>query len=145
MADALSLLERDVIAAILAPDHPVMNALRRQVERCQVASRQMTGVGFITELDVATDAAPAPVKPGRMDLGDVTATIEGLEHGAGFVLFVQDGVLDVLEGFAYAEPWSDLSSRHEVTAGGVTHLGESKTDQEQVMAAWDGPGDIDAQ
>jgi hypothetical protein len=31
MADELSPLERDVMATILAPDHPVTNALRRQV------------------------------------------------------------------------------------------------------------------
>jgi hypothetical protein len=91
-------LEHDVIATILAPDHPVMNALRRQLDRCEAASRRFTGVGFFTVLDVAADVEPAPVRRGRMDLGDVTVTIDGLEHGAGFVLFVQDGVLHVLEG-----------------------------------------------
>jgi hypothetical protein len=48
MVDQLSPLERDVLATILAPNHPVMNALRRQFERCQVASRETTGVGFFT-------------------------------------------------------------------------------------------------
>ena len=123
MADDLSPLEHDVIATVLAPDHPVMNALRRQFERCHAASRRFTGVGFFTVLYVAPDVEPAPVKPGAMDLGDVTATIEGLEHGAGFVLVVQDGVLHVLEGFSYDEPWPDSSTRHEVIAGGLMHGG----------------------
>src|SRR3990170_7716804 len=113
MADELSSLERDVIATILAPDHPVMNALRRQFDRCHVASRETTGVGFFTALEIAPDVVPAPVKCGSMDLGDVTATIEGLEHGVGFVLFAQDGVLDVLEGFSYVEPWADMNARYE--------------------------------
>jgi hypothetical protein len=117
-----------------------MNALRRQFGRCRVASREPTGVGFFTALDVPMGVEPAPVKPGRMDLGDVSATIDGLEHGAGFVLFVQDGVLDELEGFSFAEPWPDLSARHEVSAGGVTHLGGSMTDIEEVDAAWDRSG-----
>ena len=142
MSDDLSALERDVIATILSPDHPVMNALRRQFERCQVASREITGVGFFTNLSVPTDVEPAPVKPGRLDLGDVTATIEGLENGAGFVLFVQDGVLDVLEGFSYTEPWTDLTARHAVSSGGVDHSGGSKTDIEEVDAALSRSGDI---
>jgi hypothetical protein len=140
--DEFSSLEQVVIATILAPDHPVLNALRRQFERSHVASRETTGVGFFTELDVPTDVAPAPVKPGRLDLGDVTATIEGLEHGAGFVLFVQDGVLDFLEGFSYDEPWPDVTARHAVTAGGVGHSGGSKTDIEEVNDAWDRSSDI---
>ena len=142
MADVLTLLERDVIATILRPDHPVMNALRRQFERCHVASRQMTGVGFLTELD--TDVERAPVRPGRLCVGDVTVTIDGLERGAGFLLFVEDGVLDTLEGFTYDEPWPDVIGRYEVTAGGISHSGGSKTDVEQVDEAWSPSDDIPA-
>ena len=65
MTDELSPLERDVLATILAPEHPVMNALRRQLERCRVASRETTGVGFFTTLAIAPDIEPAPVRPGR--------------------------------------------------------------------------------
>jgi len=144
MADDLTLLERDVIATILRPAHPVMNALRRQFERCHVASRQMTGVGFFTELDIETDVERAPVKPGRLCLGDVTVTIEGMERGAGFVLFVEGGVLDTLEGFTYDEPWPDVMGRYEVTAGGISQSGESKTDVEQVDEAWSPSDDIPA-
>ena len=144
MADDLTLLERDVIATILRPAHPVMNALRRQFERCHVASRQMTGVGFFTDLDIGTDFEPAPVKPGRIFLQDVTATIEGLERGAGFVLFVQDGVLDFLEGFSYDEPWPDARGRYQVSAAGEMHFAESESDIERVNATWDRSGDIPA-
>ena len=142
MADDLSALERDVIATILRPDHPVMNALHRQFRLCHVASRQMTGVGFFTKLDIETDVEPAPIKPGRLCLGDVTVTVEGLERGAGFVLFVDDGVLDTLEGFTYDEPWPDEIGRYEVTAGGILHSGGSKTDVEQVDEAWDRASDV---
>jgi hypothetical protein len=138
----LTPLEREVIATLLAPEHPIMHALRRQFEHCHVTAREMTGVGFFTTLAMTTAVPPAPVKPGRMHLGDVTATIEGLEHGAGFVLFVQDGVVDFIEGYSFDEPWPDVIVSYEVTAGGVTHLGGSETDIEQVDAAWDRSGDI---
>ena len=142
----LSPLERDVIATILAPDHPVLNALRRQFERSHVASRQMTGVGFFTELAVEKDVERAPVIPGRprLCLGDVSVTIDGLEHGAGFVLFVEDGVLDTLEGFSYDEPWPDVIGEYDVRAGGVTHSGGSKSDIEQAVEAWDRSGGVAA-
>lgn len=137
MAEGLSPLEREVIATILAPDHPVMNALHAQLARCHVTSREPTGVGFFTWLGVAADVEPAPVRPGTLDLADVVADIEGLEHGAGFVLFIEDGILDVLEGFSYDEPWTDIDARYEVRAGGVSHGPGSPTDLEKVSAVWD--------
>jgi hypothetical protein len=37
--------------------------------------------------------------------GDVIAEVNGLRNGAGFLLYVTDGVLDVLEGYSYGEQW----------------------------------------
>jgi hypothetical protein len=119
-----------------------MNSLRTQFERCRVAARKPTGVGFFTQLHIPDDAEPAPVKPGRMSLGNVVATVDGLQHGAGFVLFVENGVLDMLEGFSYDEPWLDVRAAHVVTAGGARHGGgTSLSDTDQVDAAWDGSPD----
>lgn len=136
MVEDLSPLERDVIATLLAPDHPVMNALRRQFDRCRVASRETTGVGFFAYLDIEPGVEPAPVKPGRIDLSDVSVTVEGLERGAGFVLFVEDGLLDFLEGFSYEEPWLDVRGEYKVTALGAYSYPGSRTDLEEVDAAW---------
>jgi hypothetical protein len=133
-------LERQVITTLLAHKHPVMDALRRQLDACSVASREFTGHGFFSTLVVADGVEAAPVTLRQLDLGDVTATIDGLEHGAGFVLFVRDGVLHMLEGFAYDEPWPSAIGRFEITAGGIAHLGGSETDLEQIEAAWDRTG-----
>jgi hypothetical protein len=138
--NALTSLERQVITTLLAPIHPVMDALRRQFDACTVASREFTGHGFVSTLVIADGVEAAPVTRKQLSLGDVSATIDGLEHGAGFVLFVRDGLLDVLEGFAYDEPWPNAVGRFEITAGGVTHLGGSETDLQQIEAAWDRTG-----
>jgi hypothetical protein len=37
--------------------------------------------------------------------------MQGLVHGAGFVLFVRDGRIDTLEGFSYDEPWPQQVSK----------------------------------
>lgn len=133
-------LEREVMTTLLAPAHPVTHALRRQLEVCSVASRKLTGVGFSTRLVVAGGVPAAPVARKTLALGDATATIDGLEHGAGFVLFVEEGVLEMLEGFSFGEPWPDDVTRFQVTSGGVGHPGASETDSEQIEAAWDRRG-----
>lgn len=135
MAAELTALERAVIASLLSPEHPVTEALRYQADHCRIASREFTAVGFYTALEVPQDAPPAPVAPGRLNLGDVTAVIDGLDHGAGFVLWIEDGVLQVLEGFSYDEPWPQEIRGFDVQAGGVNHHG-TRTDLEEIDGRW---------
>jgi hypothetical protein len=40
-------------------------------------------------------------------LSDLYAEISGLEHDAGFVLFIEDGAIDVLECFIVDDRWPD--------------------------------------
>jgi hypothetical protein len=93
---------------LLAGDDPRLKALRRQLAGSRVRSREFTGVGFFTNLTVPPDATRAPVGAQRVTLGDVAASMNGLAHGAGFVLFITDGMLDFLEGFTYDEPWPEI-------------------------------------
>ncbi len=39
--------------------------------------------------------------------GDVIGDIPGLASGAGFLLYIKNGVLDMLEGYSYDEPWPE--------------------------------------
>jgi hypothetical protein len=98
-------LEAAVLDKLLAGDHPVLAALRGQLAVAAVTQRELTGVGFFTDFSVPQTADPAPVR--RLRFGDVHANISGVEHGAGFLLFVDDGVLTTLEGFTYDEPWPE--------------------------------------
>jgi hypothetical protein len=56
----LSASERAVITTILRPSHPVMDALREQLEACLVTNREFTGTGFFTTLHVP-DYVPEPI------------------------------------------------------------------------------------
>lgn len=93
----LTPLERDMIETLLKPDHRVFDSLRLQFVACRVADREYTGAGFFTRLVVPESATPAGVD--RLALSDVRADLAGLEHGAGFVLWVERGWLAELEGF----------------------------------------------
>jgi hypothetical protein len=101
--EGLTDFEQAVLEKLLAGDHAVLAALRAQAARARLTSRENTGVGFHCCLEVPPDVPL--VTPADFELGDVDATIEGLEHGAGFLLFVRGGRMTMLEGYSYEEPW----------------------------------------
>ena len=98
--------ERTILNALLAGAIPELVLLRAQAEVAAVESREMTGVGFFTHLSVSPEV-PRLESKGRIVLSDISAEIVGVKHGAGFLLFIQDGQLDNLEGFTYDDPWPD--------------------------------------
>ena len=133
--DKLTPFEHEAIATIVGQDHPVFEGLRMQLARSEVSEREFTGVGFFTTLAVPSDVPSVPVRR-RLHLGDVAVTMDGVAHGVGLVLFVEDGRLALLEGFTYDDPWPNEIVNYTISPGGVTHLGGSQTDLEQVDAAW---------
>lgn len=110
--EALTPLERAVLDKLLAGDDPTLAILRAQAESAQLRSRKNTGVGFYCYFDVPDDIER--IGRATFRLGDVNATMKGLSHGAGFVLFVKDGRLDNLEGYTYDEPWPTTISDFEL-------------------------------
>jgi hypothetical protein len=116
----LTPLEQQVLAMLLAGEDDVLAVLRRQAEVATVSSREMTGVGFHTDISVPRDAERLMGRS-RFTLTGVDGAAANVRHGLGFVLFVADGALATLEGFTYDEPWPDeiqnltLSHRTETT------------------------------
>lgn len=96
--EELSDLERAVLLAIAeqCPEHGA--ALRQQVSSASVAQRENTGVGFYTKLRITDEprmeGAPSP-------LGGIGADVDGMTYGMGFLLWLQDGVAETLEGYTY--------------------------------------------
>lgn len=105
MSNKLSLLEISVLKKLLDGDLPLLTQLRRQLELCTIEKRELTGCGFYTTLVIPQDI---PLTPG-LDIifGDVVADIPELTSGAGFLLYIKNGVLDMLEGYSYDEPWPE--------------------------------------
>jgi hypothetical protein len=80
-------------------------ALARQLASARVVSRENTGAGFYTTFSVDAEE--------RLDglnspIGNVGAGIDGLELGMGFVLWVEAGVVQELEGCSYEEDTSGI-------------------------------------
>jgi hypothetical protein len=102
----LTTLEEQVLEMLLRGNDQVLDVLRQQVKGAQVSSREMTGVGFFTSFEVPAEAPRVKARP-KFELGDVNGTADNVNHGLGFLLFVNDGALKMLEGYTYDEPWPD--------------------------------------
>jgi hypothetical protein len=89
-------IELQVMQMLLAGEHPTLETLRRQFDRSYVSERKFTGVGFFTSFTVQ-DCQPKIEPPKRIVICDVAANVDGLEDGCGFILFVDDGLLGILE------------------------------------------------
>ncbi|NUQ35661.1 MAG: hypothetical protein HUU29_12065 [Planctomycetaceae bacterium] len=105
MALELTKLERAVMDALLDGDHPVLGILRQQYAEAKVVSRELSGVGFFTNFTVPESVPRLKEEIGL--IGGVGAEVEGINHGAGFWLFLKDGHINMLEGFTYDDPWHD--------------------------------------
>lgn len=100
----MNAIESEVMEKLLAGDVRELQVLRAQLEGLEITGRKSTGTGFVTQFRVHYDAKR--LRPaGDFQLGDVQAAMEGLAHGAGFILFVKRGAIDTLEGFTFEEPW----------------------------------------
>jgi len=113
MSDRFTPLERDVLTMLLVGDDPVREALRAQLKVASVASREMTGVGFYTEIHVDQElSAKCPELEAR--IGNVEADVFGLQNGVGFMLWIHNGYLATLEAYTFEEPWPSDATRYSL-------------------------------
>src|SRR5712672_364039 len=103
--NGLNKLELRVLEMLLNGNHSLLSLMRQQVELANVTSREMTGVGFFTKFVIPDEAR----LPGNLsfELSDVSGSAKNVTHGVGFVLFIRDGAISMLEGYTYDEPWPD--------------------------------------
>ena len=104
--DGLEPIERAVLDMEFASDCLCAATLREQLLGCKVVRREHSSVGFFTHIS-PNPSAPRIENKGSVWFGRVYAEIEGLKHGAGFVVLISDGCVDMLEGYTYDEPWPD--------------------------------------
>jgi len=92
--------EKRVIEKLLEGEDNVLKILRKQYEKATVKSRKFSGTGFYTEFEFPDGVVKLePLK--SFQFGDVIGSMDGVNDGVGFVLFVKNGVIDFLEGYTY--------------------------------------------
>lgn len=110
----LNRLEQAVLNKLLSGEQPILTGLRVQAKKARLVSREFTGVGFFCSFEVPADVPNLATRE-NFGISDVNASIEGLEHGAGFILFVREGRMITLEGFSYDEPWPENVTNFKLT------------------------------
>lgn len=92
-------LELAALHSIFSETPELALGLERQLAVATVTERENSGGGFFTTIAVA-DEVPTVSSP-RVLGYETQARVAGLEHGLGFVLFMEHGRLHLLEGFAW--------------------------------------------
>jgi hypothetical protein len=96
---ALWPIERAVLDAT-AQDYPASaDSIRQQIETAQVTAFENTGAGFFSTVSVPADA---PRLPNKSPLDGAHGNVNGVEDGMGFVVFLEDGRLSLVEGYCQA-------------------------------------------
>ena len=80
-------------------------SLALQLDSSRVTNRENTGAGSYTTFEVSSTATMDGV---MSPMGDIGATVLGLEHGMGFLLWLKGGRMAQLEGYSYGESTSRL-------------------------------------
>ncbi|MDR2939022.1 MAG: hypothetical protein LBV08_01740 [Clostridiales bacterium] len=96
--------EADVMKHIIMERPDFSEELMRQYEASKVINRDTSIFGFYTSFEISNKGLRLKDNP-NLELGDTQAKLEGLELGAGFVLFIRDGLIKALECYTYDEPW----------------------------------------
>jgi hypothetical protein len=104
----LNEIEESTLEMLLAGEDDRLTVLRSQLNGVAVARRELSGAGFYTHLSVP-DHLPRVRGCGRLVIGDLYAEVTGLQHPAGFLLFVNDGALDFLECFIVEDQWPETA------------------------------------
>ncbi len=102
---SFTVLERKVLDAVCEMHPADRSALESQLARAVIRSRENTGAGFYTRFEV--DSSQRAVSGDRTRAGP-NATIEGLQHGMGFILWLDRGYAATLEGYSFDEDTSSI-------------------------------------
>ncbi len=108
MQIAFEEFEKKVMDKLLFGNDPNLEKLRIQYSNARIETREFSGVGFFTNFSVADDAQKIVGKQ-NLQISDLSAELENVKNGVGFILFISDGYLKCLEGFTFDEPWPSNS------------------------------------
>jgi len=107
-------LEKGIIERMFADNHIIPRTLFKQWRASIDKKIEVTRTGFFVHYTLPPDAPTLNGKP-NFQVTNIRAEISGLKYGAGFVLFVRKGRIDMLEGYTYEEGWPAFIEMVNVT------------------------------
>jgi hypothetical protein len=102
----MSEIERKLLDTLLEGDDPILDSLRAQLAESKIESRELSGSKFFLNFEIP-DSVPK-INPERIIIGDVYFDLEGVQHGGGAIIFIENGYLSMLEAYLNGdEEWPD--------------------------------------
>ena len=93
--------EKKLMEMLLVGDNDVLTQLRKQYELATVTSREFSDVGFYTSFSLQ-NRHDLCIDDKTFQIGDVDGVINGIEGAVGFILFIKNGFISMLEGYTNA-------------------------------------------
>lgn len=97
-----------VMDMLLNGTDEVLLLLKKQYKGAKNVSIETNPVGFFVDFEIDEFQINSNKFENTFQIGDVAGDLEHMEDAVGFILFVKDGFLKMLEGYTNAsEEWPD--------------------------------------
>lgn len=104
-------LANQVMKMLLSGDEEVLLTLREQYESAVIVSEEDTGAGFFIRYQVDGTFRIREEFKATFQIGDIDGEIDGIDGAVGFVLFIKDGYLTMLEGYTNGiDKWPEMDT-----------------------------------
>lgn len=90
--------EKKLIEMLLDGENEVLSTLKKQYELSKVVSRDFSDVGFYTSVFIQ-NKDDLCLNGKSFYLGDVDGTVNGIKGAIGFILYIKNGYISLLEGY----------------------------------------------
>jgi predicted lipoprotein len=92
-------IERAALEAAAHDYQASADRLGQQIAAAQVIDFKNTGNGFFSTVRVSPEA---PRLTDKSPLDAATGSVGSIEHGMGFLVFLEDGYVSLIEGYTHA-------------------------------------------
>ena len=102
---------KNVMEKMLFGPDELVGELKEQYKDLKIVSVEDTGVGFYVDFETENNTVKAldeKVFLQKFQIGDVYGNVEGIIDAVGFILFVKDGFITMLEAYTNGiDSWPD--------------------------------------
>jgi hypothetical protein len=116
---------------ILDGIEPELLLLKNQFKNSTIQKKTYDGAGFFILFDVPEKCERLFGQKNYFVIDDVEAKVEGLKNGIGLILFIKNGVIDMLEGVTYDEPYPQ-----NITSYSFYYLPDGKRNLDELRNKW---------
>jgi hypothetical protein len=109
----LNKLEILILEKALSQEGEGNGCLLSQIPYLEPIERSYNNAGFFTLFKLIDLSKKCPFLD-RLVISNVEGHVTGLSYGAGFVVFVEDGVIASVEGAPYGEDWPESAVVHSL-------------------------------